>query len=247
MADYNTWKNGINGLVLNVDGAFGAQCVDEALSWGQALFPGVHWSVVFPPVPAARQMYDTYNPAYWTRVENNHNDPNQVPPQGAVAIFAGSPEAGYTSTFQNPEGHVGVVDHTDAQYIWMMQQDAGLSGGASLLRPRPWRYTRLIGWLVPKVGTQPTPIPAPTNDPRIGKTLYLHPVPKWRVYRVGAPPNGVNSIGYLLPANYNHGPGGKPGLSYPIVGVSKYPNTVTIQTDAYGLVDIFTDSDAEII
>lgn len=244
---YQSWKNSILGIPLNVDGSFGAQCVDEALSWGMAVFPGHSWSELFPPVNSAKDMYEHYNPAFWDRVENDHNDPNQVPPQGAVAIFAASPEAGYTSTFENEDGHCGVVDHADGQYIYLMQQDAGLNGGASMLRARAWRYTRLIGWLIPKVGAAPTPAPAPSEDPRIGKTLFLHAVPKWRVYRVGDQPLGSNAVGFLTPANYNHGPDGQPGLTYPIEGVSQYPNTVTIKTDTYGYVDIYVDQDGEIL
>lgn len=247
-AKYAAWKAAVRGVALDIDGAFGAQCVDEDLSWGQTLFPGVAWQTLFPPVDDAKDMYNNYNPDFWDRVENDHGDPNQVPPQGAIAIFAGSPEEGYTSTYDNPAGHTGVVDSTDANYIYLMQQDAGMSGGASMLRARPWRYTRLIGWLIAKDGAGPAPAPTPpAGDPRIGKTLFLHPVPKWRVYAVGSQPLGVNAIGYLVPANYNHGPNGQPGLTYEILGVSVYANTVTIKTDTYGLVDIYVDSDGEIL
>lgn len=250
MADFSTWKNGVLNVALNIDGSFGAQCVDTALSWGQALFPNVHWSTVFPPVSSAKDMYEHYNPVYWDRVENDHGNPSQVPPQGAVAVFAGSPEQGYTSTYNNPDGHVGVVDHTDGSYLYMVQQDAGLAGGAALLRARPWRYTRLIGWLIPKSMSVPTPQPpAPSPGNAVGRVLYLHPVAKWRVYRVGDKPAGTNAIGFLTPVNYESGlPAPKNrGLTYTILGVSKYPNTYTIRTGVAGLVDIYVDSDGEII
>lgn len=89
--------------------------------------------------------------------------------------------------------------------------------------------------------------PPATGDSRIGKLLYLHAVPQWSVYRVGQKPDRTQRIGYLIPQNYWHGPGGKRGLSYRIEGVSKYPNTVTIRTDSYGLVDIYVDGDGEIL
>lgn len=247
MADFGTWKGAVLGVGLDIDGSFGKQCVDVALSWGQALFPGIAWSSVYPPVGSAKDMYDHYNATYWDRVANDHNNPSQVPPQGAVAIFAGAPEAGYTSTYANPDGHVGVVDHTDANYIYLIQQQPG---GATSLQARPWRYTRLIGWLIPKSTAAPTPTPPPASDgSAVGKVLYLHPVDKWRVYRVGDKPAGTNAIAFLTPKNYDSGlaaPKNK-GLTYVILGVSKYPNTYTIRTGVAGLVDIYVDSDGEII
>ena len=72
MADFTTWKNGVLGVSLNIDGSFGAQCVDVDLSWGQACFPNVPWSTLFPPVPSAKDMFDKYNPTYWVRVANNY-------------------------------------------------------------------------------------------------------------------------------------------------------------------------------
>lgn len=97
--------------------------------------------------------------------------------------------------------------------------------------------------------SQATTASAPTQSASsvIGKTLYLHPVPQWSVYRVGQQPIRKDRIGYLIPQNYNHGPNGKPGLTYTIEGVSRYSNTVTIRTQTYGLVDIYVDEDAEIL
>lgn len=246
MADFQSWKNSVVGAGLDVDGAYGKQCVDVALSWGMACFPGISWSSLFPPVPSAKDMYENYNPTYWDRVANNHSDPNQVPPQGAVAIFGPAPQAGYTSTYANPDGHVGIVDHTDSNYIYLVQQQPG---GVTTLQARPWRYTELKGWLIAKTNIEPTPQAPPQGDDRIGKVLYLHPVPKWRVYRVGDKPAGTNAIGFLTPANFESGlpaPNNR-GLTYTIVGVSPYPNTVTINTSTYKLVDIYVDSDGEIL
>lgn len=96
--------------------------------------------------------------------------------------------------------------------------------------------------------TTPTkPTPSAGSSSWVGKTLYMHPVAIWHVYRKGAQPILSNSIGELLPSRYNHGPGGKPGLEYPIIAVSRYANTVTIKTDTYGIVDVYVDKDAEIL
>lgn len=250
MVDFNQWKQTVLGVGLDVDGAFGKQCVDVVLSWGQACFPGVHWSVLFPSVPAAKDMFASYNPAYFDRVANDHANVNQLPPQGAVAIFDGYDAAhrpeGYTSNFTNPEGHTGVVDHADQRFVYLVQQDGSQAGAVTELVQRSWKYTPCLGWLIPKSNAAPAPAPT-IGDGRIGRTLYLHGVPSWRVYRVGAAPVPQNTLNFLRPEWFHNGPNGQPGLQYKILGVSKYPNTVTIKTDSFGLVDIFVDKDAEIL
>lgn len=239
---------------FDIDKAFGKQCVDPVLSFGQALFPGIHYSVLFPPVASAKDMYEKYNAQYFERIANNHADVNQLPQPGDICIFAGAPEKGYTSTYANPDGTVGIVDHADKNYVYLLHQDSAESDPKLRLKQRSWRYTRCLGWLRPRIAAPPViaaPAPvqaaAPGPDSRIGKTLFLHPVAQWSVYRVGQKPERDKRIGYLIPRNYQNGPGGKPGLSYKIVGVSSYPNTVTIVTDTYGRCDIYVDSDGEIL
>jgi hypothetical protein len=148
----------------------------------------------------------------------------------------------------NIYGHIGIAESQDASNITILEQNgatgSGVGTGGDAIRTRAIPKSRVAGLLRPKSA----PIPPPTpNDPRIGKTLYLHAVPKWRVYRVGDKPMGTNAIGYLIPANYNHGPNGQPGLTYRIEGVTQWPNTVIIRTDTYGLVGIYVDNDGEIL
>lgn len=81
----------------------------------------------------------------------------------------------------------------------------------------------------------------------VGRTVWLHAVSEWHVYRVGAQPILKNAIGFLIPKNYKLGPNGKPGLTYKILGASKYANTVTIKTASFGKVDIYLGKDAQII
>jgi hypothetical protein len=246
----NTWKSAILGIGLDIDHKYGKQCVDVDLSWGQTLFPGIHYSVLFPPVSAAKDLFDHANTQYFDRSPNNHGDPNQLPQPGDIAVFAAAPEDGYTSKFPNPDGHTGVVDHADTGSVWLVQQDGSAKNPVVQLVQRPWRYTRCLGWLRPKLPHDIPPTATATGSPhddRIGRTLYLHPVAQWSVYRRGQEPIRSKRIGYLIPKNYNHGINGAPGLTYQIVGVSQYPNTVSIVTDSYGLVDIYVDNDAEII
>jgi|GEM_PF-5557663 len=192
------------------------------------------------------------------------NNPIVAPVNGKIAAQGWSNTVGNYIEIDGDDGRRHRLLHLNqrlvpnGRYITEGQQ-VGLSGstGSSSTGPH-------IHWDARKGGTgfgdgfanyvdtealvvaQP-PAPVPTGDTRIGRMLYLHPVPQWSVYRVGQQPIRSQRIGYLIPQNYYHGPGGKPGLTYRIEAVSKYPNTVTIRTDTYGLVDIFVDSDGEII
>jgi murein DD-endopeptidase MepM/ murein hydrolase activator NlpD len=95
-------------------------------------------------------------------------------------------------------------------------------------------------------GSFPPPTPQQVADPLAGKTLFLHPVPRWRVYPVDVIPKVGNEKGVLLPGSFREGPNGQPGLTYRIISSTKYPHTVTIRTQAYGVVNIYVDSDGEI-
>lgn len=247
---FNVWKNTVIGMGLDIDRAYGKQCVDPVLSWSQAIFPGIHYSLPFPPTQSAKDIFTTANPAYWEKITNNPHDINQLPIAGDVAVFAASPEPGFASTFRNDDGTIGIVDHADAKFIWLIHQDSTEANPVVRLKQRPHRYTRLIGWLRPKVPAaipQNAVVAGPTTDPRIGKQVWLKPVKQWSVYRRGQFPDRAKRIGYLRPDQYNHGPGGQPGLTYPIEGVSQYQNTVSITSDAYGPVDIYLDADAVIL
>jgi hypothetical protein len=252
--DVNTklkvWKSVVMGMSLDIDRAFGAQCADVPLSWGQALFPGIHYSIIFPPVKSAKDMFDTANTNYFDKIPNNHGDVNQLPQPGDIAIFAGSPEAGYQSTYNNPDGHAGVVDHADTNFVWLVQQDGSMAQVITQLKQRPWRQTRCIGWLRPKLAVpNEAVVSGPTTDPRIGKQVWFKPPakPGWAVYRRGQFPDRAKAIGFMRPDWFHEGPNGQPGFIKTIEGVSKYPNTVSITTDSFGPIDVYLDGDAQIL
>jgi hypothetical protein len=252
---YEVWKNTVLGLPLDVDHAYGDQCADVPLSWGMTLFPGVAWTVLFKPVASAKDFLQAANPLYFEVVKNDHSNPNQLPPAGAIAVFGPAPQAGYTSTFPNPDGHVGVVDHANGTYVYLMQQDSSEAQVHVELKGRAWRYTECLGWLLPRVQTAAPAANAatgPANHPLIGKQVWLH-VPTsnvangWSVYRRGQYPDRAKRIGCLRPDWFHNGPGGQPGLVYTIESVSQYANTVGIHSDTYGPIDIYLDSDAQIL
>lgn len=236
MADFTTWKNAVLGVGLDIDHAFGDQCVDVVLSWSQACFPTVSWGTFFSTGVNARSLYSSANLTYFEQIANDHNDPNQVPLQGDIAVFAASPQTGYTSTFANMDGHCGVVDSADMGGIWLIQQDGSNPAGVTFEKYRPWLYTECVGWLRPKE-CAPGPV-----GPVANRSLYLpSSVDRWRVYDVAVMPRVGNEKAFLRPSLF------PPGLTYAILG-NPYPNVYTIQTQDFGLVNIYAgaDTDAQI-
>lgn len=246
---YQQWKTTVMGQRLNPDGVKAdlGQCSQVDISYGEALFPGVPWYQLFPPTPNAKDFGNVHNGTYFTWIVNDHNNPNQLPEQGDIGVFDATPQTGYTNTFNNLSGHTGVFDSASPSGYTLTQENAPVSGEGVNITEYAWHFRPCLGWLHPNLPNIPSPVPTPPNVSLIGKILYLHPVSVWHVYKVGSQPILSNTIGYLVPKNYNHGPSGEPGLTYPILGVSKYPNTVTIKTDTYGMVDIYVDGDAQIL
>lgn len=247
---YQAWINsGVMGKQLDPDGvkADTGQCSQVDISYGEALFPGVPWYVLFPPTANAKDMFTNYNPTYFEQIVNDHNDPNQLPEQGDIMFFGATPADGYVNSYYNPAGHTGICDSASASGFALTQENAPATGEGVNTTNYAWKFRPCEGWLRPKVAADPTPAPSPTPSSLIGREVWLHAVPQWHVYRVGTQPILTNAIGYLVPQNYDHGPSGQPGLTYEVLGVSQYPNTVTIQTDTYGNVDIYLDGDAQIL
>jgi hypothetical protein len=66
-------------------------------------------------VSGAKQLLDRVPDEFWIRTDNNPNDPNAIPSQGDVVVFAGSAI--------NEWGHTAVVDSADHNGMWVLQQD----------------------------------------------------------------------------------------------------------------------------
>jgi hypothetical protein len=251
------WESTVLGTPLDVDRAYGAQCADVPLSWGITVFPGIAWPVLFKPIASAKDFFTAANDTYFEKIVNNHADPNQLPQAGDIAVFAAQNadqrKKGYTSPLDNPDGHAGVVDHADHNFVTIVQQDGSDAHAVVQLRQRPWRQTECIGWLRPRVSAQTSAPPStgPVNHPLIGKEVWFKPIAgpdkNWSVYRVGQYPDRTKRIGAMRPDWFHEGPNGQPGFIKRIEGVSQYANTVTIHTDTYGLVDVYLDSDAQIL
>lgn len=156
---YQSWKPTVLGHGLDIDRAYGDQCVDVDLSYGLALFPGVAWSTVFPPTFLAKNLGDTHNPVYFDWIVNDHNNPNQLPMQGDIIVSDATPQAGYTNTFPNPAGHTGVVDSCNSATYTLIQQDGTNPQGVTFMQTVAWRYRPVLGWLRPKLASD-APLPS---------------------------------------------------------------------------------------
>lgn len=167
--DYQTFKNGVLGQVIG-DGECVSLVVNNDRAYAENLFPGVTWTNMISPVEGARQLLGAANGQYFQAVQNDHNDPNQLPPVGAVLVFDATPQAGYTNGFNNPYGHTGLCDSADANGYTILQQNSPTSGAAVNLKWYPWNFRPCLGWLIPVVPTpQETPnvqetTPAPTSE-----------------------------------------------------------------------------------
>jgi len=156
---------------MNPDGHYGLQCVDLVDQYAQDIF-GVPWSTCMGGVPGAKALLDAAPDEYWVRTDNNPNDPNAVPSQGDVIVFAGSAI--------NEWGHTAVVDSADATGMWVIQQDgfaapliwADGSWYSNKPAERAWLnyYSNgtgpLAGWLTPrpaKLAQQDAPTVAPAS------------------------------------------------------------------------------------
>lgn len=108
------WIRTAPGVAMNPDGHYGLQCVDAAQQYGSDIF-GVPWSAAIGGVTGAKQILDAASDDYWTRTDNDPNNPNLIPKQGDVVVFGGSAI--------NQWGHVAIVDSADANGMWVIQQD----------------------------------------------------------------------------------------------------------------------------
>lgn len=119
-----------DGKGIDFDGAYGAQCVDlyrqyvkEVLKYPQS-----------PPVEGAKDIWETYLPDYYQKVENT---PYGVPDKGDIVIFG---------TGLGKYGHVAIfIEGTTSKFTSF---DQNYPTG-SLCHKQGHTYKGVIGWLKP--------------------------------------------------------------------------------------------------
>lgn len=170
------WLASAPGRAMNPDGHYGLQCVDLVDQYAQDIF-GVPWPQSVGGVTGAKQLLDRVPDEFWIRTDNNPNDPNAIPSQGDVVVFAGSAI--------NEWGHTAVVDSADQNGMWVVQQDGFAApliwadGNWYSGKPahRIWlNYYQngtgsISGWLTPKreklIRQDPAPVTSIAGNQRI--------------------------------------------------------------------------------
>lgn len=228
-AIYQSWKTSVLGKQIG-DG----QCVslidDTPQSYVEKLFPNLNWTRVFGPVVGAKDLAGAANPAYLTWVANDHNNPNQLPPQGAIMIFGATPASGYTNTFDNPFGHDGVCENATSAGYALVQQNAPSTGSKTNVTNYPWKFRPCLGWFVLADTPIPPVPPAPTPSKH---TIFLPPTTgPWHLYNDNGPYTPSAAKGLLVPADYG-------GLYYDIVE-DKGNGVYVINTQMFGQGAIYT-------
>lgn len=148
----DAWFAGAVGRPMNPDNAYGLQCKDVADDYCITLFGG--WIHTIRP-GNGKDVFNNANPDFFIKVANNPNDPNQVPPRGAIINWGASRAV--------PEGHVAVVESADGNGVTVIQQDGYVQYAARRVR-LPYRLANgamVVGWLIPKLAPE---IPMANHD-----------------------------------------------------------------------------------
>lgn len=136
--------NKCGGVHIDEDGYYGAQCWDLSARYARE----VVGCPSFPTVTGgAAGLFTNTAPVilqYFDRVANNPNDANQIPPDGAVIVWG--------TTWSPPYGHTAVKTAGGVgQNMTVIEQNGNNPGGSAYIKQR--NYSGVIGWLVPKKGT----------------------------------------------------------------------------------------------
>lgn len=143
-ATIEEWLNSAVGVGMDPDGAYGYQCVDLVDQYGQDIF-GVRWPVCVGGVGGANQLLDVVPDEYWTRIDNDLSNADQIPKRGDVVVFGGDSS--------NPYGHTAVVLSADQNYMHVVQQNGNtnwLPAGTDDLKYSQYGTGTVTGWLRPK-------------------------------------------------------------------------------------------------
>ncbi|MGH7239941.1 MAG: hypothetical protein ACREHG_07730 [Candidatus Saccharimonadales bacterium] len=103
MGSFADWKASVLGKVLDSDNVpqDKGQCSQVPVSWAEYLNPGIKWSDMLTPVTGVRE-WAGKSTKYFTWVENNTEDINQLPLQGDIMVFDATPKKGFSDQYNNP-------------------------------------------------------------------------------------------------------------------------------------------------
>lgn len=138
--NFKVWKKGAIGRKIDVDHAYGDQCVDVPDDNSQAIFKKPYGQTLGHG--NAKDLFHTASPSYFKKVVNNPHDPNQIPPQNAYLC--------YGAFHGNPYGHISVADTMNRVGANQIEQNGFNPNGRCYETFRSYSAIPLIGWLIPK-------------------------------------------------------------------------------------------------
>lgn len=132
--------------------------------------------------------YDWYAsgrlPDQYVRVANDHNDPNQVPPRGALMIWAPNlPGSGGA-------GHISICWDARAGSTSFISFDSNWGGKIAHLVTHNWQY--VVGWIIPRGLPTITPAPQQGGDEMIANVEDADLIYKMLRPNGGASPDEIN-------------------------------------------------------
>lgn len=141
------WVNSVLGKSLDLDGAYGAQCVDISKSYAEWA-TGVSWPQSHG-YGNAYQLFDNIPSKYFTKIRNQVGVTNHIPQSGDIIVWS--------KDSKPPFGHIAVVESATTKNCVVIQQD-GLIGyrdkngnyiGTGKTYRKTQGYGGVIGWLRP--------------------------------------------------------------------------------------------------
>ena len=130
------------GQSIDVDNNYGPQCWDWAAYYAKN-FIGCP-SLPTGPIGGAREVFEVFRqplPAYFEKIANNHNDPNQLPYPGDIIVW-GPPYGKIDGVIY---GHIAVVRDADSGGFTSFDQN----WGGKYVREVRHDWSGVIGWLRP--------------------------------------------------------------------------------------------------
>jgi hypothetical protein len=144
---YAQWKAQAIGQPIDIDHAYGDQCVDVYLDYIQKVLGVQNWASV-SGYGNAKDMINTYNPAYFDKLIPANAQ------QGDVIVY------GPTAT--NSAGHIAIVDSVNGTSVTVIEQNGFNPTGVCYVTTRS--YANSLGLLRIKGGHMSTIIDASLVD-----------------------------------------------------------------------------------
>lgn len=132
--------NKYNGVHVDEDGYYGAQCWDLVARYAREVVGCPSFWTGSGGAEGLFRVFAQPIPQYFDRIANNPNDPNQLPARGDVIVWEAS--------FSPPWGHTALVLSADKNGVTVLEQNGNNPNGKAYTTKRGW--SKVSGWLRPK-------------------------------------------------------------------------------------------------